>query len=111
MSDLNEAVLPAVWTLARRTLLSGPAPSLDALIARLTPTGLLRRTGDGAPQSRHVGPTVRALLALGLIARADDGSVSLAEPECAEDMFRFKVSQALLNIPEGADPWLVRDTG
>jgi hypothetical protein len=109
MADLNETVLPSVWTLARRALVQGPAASLDVLIERLTPTGLLRRTGDGAATSRHVGPSLRALLSLGLITEADDGAVSLVEAACEESEFRFRVGQALLPIPDGDDPWLVRE--
>jgi hypothetical protein len=109
MADLNETVLPSVWTLVRRALAPGSAPSVDALVERLTPTGLLRRTGDGATASRHVGPSVRALLSLRLITEADDGTVSLADPGCEEDDFRFRVGQALLRIPDGADSWFVRE--
>src|SRR5262245_5543976 len=109
MADLNEAVLPSVWTLARRALAQDPAPSVDALVERLTPTGLLRRTGDGGAASRHVGPSVRALLSLGLIVEAEDGSVSLTHAGSEEDEFRFRVGQALLRIPDGTDPWLVRE--
>jgi hypothetical protein len=109
MADLNETVLPSVWTLARRALAEGPAPSVDALIERLTPTGLLRRAGDGATASRHVGPSVRALLSLGLITEADNGTVSLTDADCEENEFRFRVGQALLRIPDGSDPWLVRE--
>lgn len=109
MADLNETVLPSVWTLARRALSQGPASSLDVLIERLTPIGLLRRTGDAAPASRHVGPSVRALVSLGLITEADDGTVSLTHPDCEENEFRFRVGQALLTIPDNANPWLVRE--
>ena len=109
MADLNETVLPSVWTLARRALVRGPAPSLDVLIEHLTPTGLLRRVGDGTATSRHVGPSLRALLSLGLITQGGDGAVSLAEPECEESEFRFRVGQALLRIPDSDDPWLVRE--
>ena len=109
MADLNEAILPSVWTLARRALVQGSVPSLDVLVERLTPTGLLRRTGDGAATSRHVGPSLRALLSLGLITEAGDGAISLADPESEESEFRFRVGQALLRIPDGDDPWLVRE--
>ena len=109
MADLNEAILPSVWTLARRALVQGSAPSLDVLVERLTPTGLLRRTGDGAATSRHVGPSLRALLSLGVITEAGDGAISLADPESEESEFRFRVGQALLRIPDGDDPWLVRE--
>jgi hypothetical protein len=52
---------------------------------------------------------VRALLSLGLIAEAEDGSVRLTHADCQEDEFRFQAGEALLRIPDGADPWLVRE--
>jgi hypothetical protein len=109
MADLNEMELPAVWTLARRALAREPAPSLDVLIERLTPTGLLRRTGDGVPTSRHVGPSVRALLRYGVLSEADDGTVSLVDPDQDEAAFRLRIAEALLPIPADEDPWHVRE--
>ena len=109
MSDLNEAELPTVWSLAWRALQQGPARSLDSLIDRLTPTGLLRRTGDGPATSRHVGPSVRALKSLGLIRTTDDDAVALVNPTRDESQFRFDVARALLHVPEDADPWTVRE--
>lgn len=109
MTDLNEAVLPPIWTLTRRTLALGPAESLNHLIEKMTPTGLLRRSGDGVATSRHVGPSVRALVALGVIGESQDGGIALTHPDADESAFRLRVGQALLQIPEGDDPWLVRE--
>ena len=93
MADLNETVLPSVWTLARRALAQGPAPSVDALIERLTPTGLLRRTGDGAdgePPRRTV--TCARCSRSGSSRRRTTAAVSLADPDCEESEFRFRVA-------------------
>jgi hypothetical protein len=109
MSDLNEAVLPSIWTLARRSLLDERAESVDKLITRLTPHALLKRAGTERPSSRHVGPSVRALLALGLIAASSDGSVGLTDEAADEAKFRLEITQRLLRVPDGQDPWEVRE--
>jgi hypothetical protein len=109
MSDLNEMVLPAVWSLARRVLADGPSPSLDALVDRLTPVGLIRRSGEGAFRSRHVGPSLRTLRQLGILFEGDDGAVTLADPAWDEADFRYAVAVALLTVPEDDDPWEIRE--
>lgn len=109
MPDLNEMVLPTVWSLARRLLAGGPAPSLDALIDRLTPVGLIRRSAEGASGSRHVGPSLRALRQLGILIEDDDGAVTLAEPAWDEASFRHAVAVALLAVPERDDPWKIHE--
>src|SRR5688500_7956653 len=105
MSDLNETVLPAVWSLARKALLETRAPSVDALTARLTPHALLKRTGTDRPSRRLVGPSVRALVARRMISTIDDGSVGLADPSEDEAQFRLEITRRLLSIPEDRDPW------
>ena len=100
MPDLNEMVLPTVWSLARRALANGPAPSLDALIDRLTPVGLIRRSAEGASRSRHVGPSLRVLRQLGVLVEDGDGAVALADPMWDEASFRHAVAVALLAVSE-----------
>ena len=109
MPDLNEMVLPAVWSLARRALANGPAPSLDALIDRLTPVGLIRRSAEGASRSRHVGPSLRMLRQLGILVEDGDGAVALADLTWDEARFRHAVAVALLAVSEDDDPWQIRE--
>src|SRR4051812_35220311 len=109
MSDLNETVLPAVWSLARKALLEATAPSVDALIASLTPQALIKRTGADRPSSRHVGPSVRALVALRMISTGADGSVALTDPSNDEAQFRLEITRRLLAIGEDRDPWEIRE--
>lgn len=109
MPDLNEMILPTVWSLARRALANGPAPSLDALIDRLTPVGLIRRSAEGASRSRHVGPSLRMLRQLGILVEDSDGAVALADLTWDEASFRHAVAVALLAVSEDDDPWEIRE--
>lgn len=108
MSDLNETILPSVWSLARRALAKEPAQSLDDLIGGLTPAGLIKRSGDAASQSRHVGPSLRKLLELGIITEEAEGMIVLTDPAADEQDFRYAVAKAMLAVPPGDDPWEVR---
>ncbi len=109
MPDLNETVLPVVWSIARLTLLDTPAKSLDELVERLTPAGLIERSG-GAGTSRHVRPSVRMLEQLGVIAQNGADGVTLAEPTLDDAGFRLAVATRLLSVP-GDDVWLLRSDG
>lgn len=102
-------VLPAVWSLARRALAEAPAPTLDALIDRLTPVGLIRRSGEGTSRSRHVGPSLRALRQLEILVEDGDGAVTLANAAWGELDFRHAVAVALLAVPNNDDPWEIRE--
>ncbi len=109
MPDLDEKVLPVVWSLARRALEDGPASSLSVLAERLTPDGLIRRTAESASGSRHVGPSLRALVQTGVLVEDPDESVHLSDSFTDEAAFRSAVATALLSIPNGDDPWEVRE--
>lgn len=110
MSDLNETVLPAVWSVIRRELAARPGQPRNDLVGRLTPSGLIRRTGadvDGV--SRHVRPTISALESLGLVEADVEGALRLSQPHLSEQAFRAEVARRLLVVPDGEDPWQVRD--
>ena len=110
MSDLNETVLPAVWSVIRRELAARPGQPRNDLVARLTPSGLIRRTGaDAGGVSRHVRPTITALENLGLVEADSNGGPRLSRPDLSERAFRAEVARRLLVVPDGEDPWQVRD--
>ena len=112
MSDLNETVLPAVWSVIRRELAARPGQPRDDLVARLTPSGLIRRTGaDAGGVSRHVRPTITALENLKLVVADLDGGLRLSQPDLGEEAFRAEVARRLLVVPDGDDPWQVREGG
>jgi hypothetical protein len=110
VSDLNETVLPAVWSVIRRELATRPGQPRNELVARLTPSGLIRRTGaDAGGVSRHVRPTITALESLGVVEADLDGGLRLSQPDLSEQAFRAEVARRLLVVPDGGDPWQVRD--
>ena len=110
MTALNEEVLPVVWSLARRELLVRPDPTFDELVERLTPTGLLQRERaqreDRRPASRHVRPSLTALVKCGAVVR-DGDRLRLSEPAEDDQAFRLRVLQGMLhdeNIFDGDGP-------
>jgi hypothetical protein len=110
VSDLNETVLPAVWSVIRRELAARRGQPRNDLVARLTPSGLIRRTGaDAGGVSRHVRPTITALESLGLVEADLDGGLRLSQPDLGEQAFRAEVARRLLVVPDGDDPWQVRE--
>jgi hypothetical protein len=100
MTQLNEEVLPVVWSLARRELVVRPGPTFDELVDRLTPTGLLKREKaqreDRQPASRHVRPSLTALVKSGAVVARDD-RLRLVEPAEDEQTFRLRVLRGLLH--------------
>jgi hypothetical protein len=100
MTPLNEEVLPVIWSLARRELLVRPGASFDELVERLTPTGLLKREKaqreDRRPASRHVRPSLTALVKSGAVAR-DGDRLRLAEPAEDDQAFRLRVLRGMLD--------------
>lgn len=100
MTQLNEEVLPVVWSLARRELLIRPGPTFDELVDRLTPTGLLKREKaqreDRRPASRHVRPSLTALVNSGAVA-GDGDRLRLVDPGEDEQAFRLRVLCAMLH--------------
>jgi hypothetical protein len=111
MSQLDEMVLPAVWSLIRSELVAGPGPTRDELIQRLTPVGLIDRAGNAPAASRHVGPTLRALQQLNLVVSDDDELLSLEDPGLSEPVFRAAVADRMLTVPSGVDPFEIREGG
>jgi hypothetical protein len=93
-----------VWSIVHRVLEADREVAEEDLIARLTPFGLIERSEQ---RSRHVGPSVRALAALGLIESVN-GKLRLATADLDDTAFRFAAAQRLLSIPNGADAWEVR---
>ena len=103
-------MLPAVWSVIRRELAARPGQPRNDLVARLTPSGLIRRTGaDAGGVSRHVRPTITALENLGLVEADSNGGLRLSQPALSEQAFRAEVARRLLVVPDGEDPWQVRD--
>jgi hypothetical protein len=111
MSQLDEAVLPAVWSLIRGELLARPLQRRDELIDRLTPVGLIERAGSAPAASRHVGPSLRALQQLGMVVANEEGLLELEDPGLSEPAFRAEVASRLLVMPTGADPFATREGG
>ena len=111
MSQLDEMVLPAVWSLIRGELLAAPLQPRDQLIDRLTPVGLIDRAGSAPAASRHVGPTLRALQQLGLVVSNEQGLLALEDPALPEPAFRAEVARRLLVMPADADPFAIREGG
>lgn len=105
MTALNEEVLPVVWSLARRELLVRPRSSFDELVDRLTPGGLLKRERaerEGRrPTSRHVRPSLIALVNSGAVVR-DGDCVELSVPTEDEEAFRLRVLRGLLHADKVA---------
>src|SRR4051794_20191842 len=106
MTPLNEEVLPVVWSLAHRELLVRPRSTFDELVDRLTPTGLLKRERaerEGRrPTSRHVRPSLSALVNSGAVVR-DGDRLQLAVSTENEEAFRLRVLRGLLHAERGAE--------
>jgi hypothetical protein len=104
MPDLEEYQLPVVWSLVRGALSDAPAPiARDVLIDRLTPAGLISR--ERKSDSRHVGPSLRALESFGVVAGGRDG-LRLATPAAGEEeRFRLEVARRMLRLPGDEGLW------
>ena len=104
MTALNEEILPVVWSLARRELLVRPGPTFDELVDRLTPTGLLKRERaqreDRRPASRHVRPSLTALVNSGAVVR-DGDRLQLVDTAEDEQAFRLRVLRGMLHTDRG----------
>lgn len=111
MSELNETVLPSVWSVIRLELAARPGQMRSDLIARLTPAGLIRRTGEAGGPSRHVRPTLTVLEELRLIEADSEERLRLSVPDLRGSAFRAEVTRRLLCPPEGSDLWAVRPGG
>jgi len=111
MSELNETVLPPIWSVIRNELLKRPGQQRSDLVARLTPSGLIRRTEAAGGVSRHVRPTLIVLEDLGLVEADAEGALRLSQPALTEQAFRAEVTRRLLVIPDDEDPWQVRPGG
>jgi hypothetical protein len=105
MPDLNETVLPVVWTLVRRVV-ARESLSRDELVQRLTPARLISRAKE--PASRHVRPSIRALEDVGILGPGADGRLSIDEAYLDDNAFRCEVARRVLDIPEGGDVWALR---
>lgn len=95
MADLAPEVLPSVWSLIRRLLLAVPAISREELIERLTPRGLISRQegGETVQDSRHVRPSLNALLSLGVVADNGQNRLELSVGAESETAFRRAVTR------------------
>ena len=106
MTALNEEVLPIVWSLARRELLVRPRPTFDEVVDRLTPTGLLKREKAERearrPASRHVRPSLTALVNSGAVVR-DGDRLQLLDPGEDEQAFRLRVLRGVLHTEKVFD--------
>jgi hypothetical protein len=108
MTALNEEVLPVVWSLAYRELILRPRSPFDEVVDRLTPIGLLKREKaerEGRrPTSRHVRPSLVALVSSGAVVQ-DGDRLELAIPAEDEDAFRVRILRGLLHAedPGGDD--------
>lgn len=106
MPDLNEMVLPTIWSLIRGALTDREFATRQELVDALTPVGLIDRSG-GTSTSRHVGPSLRMLEELGIVTVPDEGPVAITTFS-DEDAFRLEVLKRFLEIPFGQDVWEVR---
>jgi hypothetical protein len=101
--ELVPEVLPSVWSLIRRALVQEPGIKAAALVERLTPRGLIQRVdaGSSTDASRHVRPSLNALIELGIVV--DEGGLSLVAGGESESEFRRLVTRRVFNIRSNDD--------
>lgn len=99
MAELVPEVLPSVWSLLRRSLIEEPGIKPAVLIERLTPRGLIQRVDAGTTTdlSRHVRPSLNALIELGVVLGGDDG-LSLLPGVESETELRRTVTRRIFDI-------------
>lgn len=98
MADLSEQVLPSVWSLIRHSLLNVPGMSRSELIDHLTPRGLITRQEGTTDESRHVRPSLNALIDLGVVTDDGQGSLTLASGSESEQAFRRVVTRRFFEV-------------
>jgi hypothetical protein len=112
VADLTPEVLPSVWSLIRRSLVEAPGMSRDELVERLTPRGLIeRREGEQTiDDSRHVRPSLGALLDLGVVADDGTGRLELQVGADSEVAFRRAVTRRAFDVGSGDEDevWRMR---
>jgi hypothetical protein len=111
VTDLAETVLPSVWTLIRRSLLEEPGIERTNLVNRLTPRGLIRRTEAGATvdESRHVRPSLNALMDMGIVEDRGEGRLYLIDGAESEPAFRKEITRRIFALPpDENDAWRLR---
>ena len=111
MADLAENVLPSVWTLVRRSILESPGIKRTEIVERLTPRGLVRRTEGGSTtdESRHVRPSLNALLEMGVVEDRGEEGLSLTVGVESEGEFRRELTRRSFNVPKDEeDVWRLR---
>lgn len=112
MADLSEQVLPSVWSLIRHSLLEAPGLSRSELIDRLTPRGLITRHEGGSTtdESRHVRPSLNALIDLGVVIDDGKDSLTLAFGSESEPAFRRAVTRRFFDVGSESDEeiWRLR---
>lgn len=97
--ELVPEVLPSVWSLIRKSLVEEPGIRSSALIERLTPRGLIQRVDAGTTTdvSRHVRPSLNALLDFGMVADSSEGLLLTKGGE-SESEFRRLVARRVFNV-------------
>ena len=112
MTELTPEILPSVWSLIRRSLLESPGMPKKELVERLTPRGLISRQGSGetTDDSRHVRPSLNALLELDVIWEDERSGLQLRIGAESEAAFRRAVTHRLFRVPaeDGSDIWRMR---
>ena len=105
MADLSEQVLPSVWSLIRHSLLEAPGMSRSELIDHLTPRGLITRQEGGSTtdESRHVRPSLNALIDLGVVTDDGQDSLTLASGSESEQAFRREVTSRYFEVGSESD--------
>lgn len=101
MPDLPPEILPSVWSLIRSLLAARPLIDRKEAIELLTPRGLIQRTeaGEATSDSRHVRPSLQALIDIGAVRVTAQDKLSLADGIHDEDSFRAAVADTYLAIP------------
>jgi hypothetical protein len=110
MTDLSPEVLPSVWSLIRNSLVDAPRIKRADLVERLTPHGLIAREEGGTDDSRHVKPSLDALIAIGVVEADGQGSLELAKGVSTESEFRRLVTARLFDVgsEEESEVWRMR---
>ncbi len=105
MADLSEQVLPSIWSLIRHSLLQAPGMSRSELIDHLTPRGLITRQEGGSTtdESRHVRPSLNALIDLGVVTDDGQDSLTLASGSESEQTFRRVVTSRFFEVGSESD--------
>jgi hypothetical protein len=110
MADLAPEVLPSVWSLIRNSLVEVPAIERAELVEHLTPRGLIAREEGETDDSRHVRPSLDALIAMGVVEADGQRPLKLADGLSSEPEFRRAVTARFFDVgsDEESEVWRMR---